>query len=93
MCVRCHPEQPALVAAGTFNGEVMVWDLSRGLTVKAFQLPGGEGAVEGKAVEEVGGGDAFADEQLVASSRIDDYFHREPISSVRHVVCVRRAVC
>ena len=28
MSVACHPELPAVVAAGTFNGEVYVWDTS-----------------------------------------------------------------
>jgi hypothetical protein len=27
-CVQCHPSMPALVAAGSFNGEVIVWDLT-----------------------------------------------------------------
>jgi len=27
-CVRWHPERPAIVAAGSFNGEVVVWDVS-----------------------------------------------------------------
>lgn len=26
MCVACHPKNPAIVAAGSFNGEVLVWD-------------------------------------------------------------------
>ena len=25
MCVAFHPEHPAMVAGGTFNGEVRVW--------------------------------------------------------------------
>nr|XP_054766400.1 cytoplasmic dynein 2 intermediate chain 2-like [Lytechinus pictus] len=29
MCVTFHPTLPALVAGGTFNGEVMIWDLSK----------------------------------------------------------------
>ena len=28
MSVSCHPETPSLVAAGSFNGEVIVWDLT-----------------------------------------------------------------
>lgn len=54
MCVACHPEMPSVVAAGTFNGEVAVWDTN---------LP----------------------EPHVAQSRIDDYFHREPVSRVEWV--------
>lgn len=29
MCCAYHPEQPALVAGGTFNGDMYVWDLSK----------------------------------------------------------------
>ncbi|ESO90367.1 hypothetical protein LOTGIDRAFT_233855 [Lottia gigantea] len=29
MCVEFHPTNPALIAGGNFNGEVMVWDLSK----------------------------------------------------------------
>lgn len=29
MCASFHPTHPALLAGGTFNGEVMVWDLSK----------------------------------------------------------------
>ena len=28
MCVAFHPEHPALVAGGTFNGEVRIWNTS-----------------------------------------------------------------
>lgn len=28
MCVKYHPQSPALVVAGSFNGEVIVWDLT-----------------------------------------------------------------
>jgi WD40 repeat protein len=28
MCLRFHPTSPSLVAAGSFNGEVLVWDLN-----------------------------------------------------------------
>jgi WD40 repeat protein len=54
MCVACHPEQPAIVAAGSFNGEVYVWNTG-------------------------------AEEQLLACTQIDDYFHREPIATVAWV--------
>ena len=57
MSVACHPELPALVAAGTFNGEVYVWDTS------------------------------IDDERpmQIAATRIDDYFHREAVISVKWV--------
>lgn len=53
--VAWHPERPGVLAAGTFGGEVFVWDLNR---------------------EEADG------ETLVARSRSDDYFHREPVLRV-----------
>jgi len=52
MCVACHPLQPSIVAAGSFNGEVLLVDLSSADTP-------------------------------VTCSRIDDYFHREPVRSLR----------
>lgn len=29
MCVACHPKKPALIAAGSYYGEVVVWDTAR----------------------------------------------------------------
>lgn len=29
MCVAFHPKNPAIIAGGNFNGEVLLWDLSR----------------------------------------------------------------
>ena len=28
MCIKCHPSQPAVIVGGSFNGEILVWDLS-----------------------------------------------------------------
>mmetsp|Transcript_7441 Transcript_7441/g.11118 ORF Transcript_7441/g.11118 Transcript_7441/m.11118 type:complete len:618 (+) Transcript_7441:28-1881(+) len=52
--VCCHPQKPALVAAGSFYGEILLYDFSK----------------------------SRAEEPLIASSDIDDYFHREPISGL-----------
>lgn len=38
MCVSCHPTIPSLVAGGTFNGEVIVWDTSIPLTTTSEEL-------------------------------------------------------
>ena len=29
MSVACHPERPGIIAGGTFNGEVVIWDTAR----------------------------------------------------------------
>ncbi|GMH73254.1 hypothetical protein TrRE_jg7736, partial [Triparma retinervis] len=50
-CVCSHPEMPAVFAAGSFNGEIMCFDVS-------------------------------LEEPLTMCSKIDDYFHREPISKL-----------
>ena len=57
MSVACHPELPAVIAAGTFNGEIVVWDTS------------------------------IEDERpmMIASTRIDDYFHREAVVSLKWI--------
>eukprot|EP00939_MAST-03C_sp_MAST-3C-sp1_P005438 g5438.t1 len=59
--IACHPENPALVAAGTFNGELLVLNT----------------AASARSTGDV--------ESLVARSLIDDYFHREPITSVEWI--------
>ena len=50
-CVCSHPEMPAVFAAGSFNGEIMCFDVA-------------------------------LEEPLTMCSKIDDYFHREPISKL-----------
>ncbi|CAM9422408.1 unnamed protein product, partial [Sphacelaria rigidula] len=54
MCVSCHPVRPAVVAAGSFNGEIIVWDIAK-------------------------------DEPLLATTKIDDLFHREPVTALSWV--------
>ncbi|XP_070539998.1 cytoplasmic dynein 2 intermediate chain 2-like isoform X2 [Ptychodera flava] len=29
MCIAFHPKKPAIIAGGNFNGEIVIWDLSR----------------------------------------------------------------
>lgn len=56
MCLAFHPTQPAVLAGGTYNGELMIWNTA---------------------------GDDL--DPLVASSSIDDYFHREAIQTVEWI--------
>jgi WD40 repeat protein len=51
-----HPTQPAILAGGTYNGELMIWNT---------------------ASDDL--------DPLVASSSIDDYFHREAIQTVQWI--------
>jgi len=53
MCIAFHPTQPAVLAGGTYSGELLIWNTATG------EL-----------------------DPLVASSSIDDYFHREAIQEV-----------
>lgn len=53
MCLAFHPTQPGVLAGGTYNGELLIWDTASG------EL-----------------------DPLVASSTIDDYFHREAIQQI-----------
>ena len=83
MCVACHPERPALVAAGSFNGEVYVWDTAA--AEGGAQDGGGSGAAGG-------GGGGGGETTLLACTRIDDYFHREPVAQVSWVFDMARQV-
>lgn len=56
MCLSFHPTQPAILAGGTYNGELMIWNT---------------------ASDDL--------DPLIASSSIDDYFHREAIQSVEWI--------
>eukprot|EP00928_Gymnodinium_smaydae_P070185 TRINITY_DN54095_c0_g1_i1.p1 TRINITY_DN54095_c0_g1~~TRINITY_DN54095_c0_g1_i1.p1 ORF type:complete len:593 (+),score=73.99 TRINITY_DN54095_c0_g1_i1:68-1780(+) len=56
MSLAFHPTQPAILAGGTYNGELMIWN-----TASTDLDP------------------------LVASSSIDDYFHREAIQAIEWV--------
>lgn len=56
MCLAFHPAKPNVLAGGTYNGELMIWDT---------------------ASEDL--------DPLLASSSIDDYFHREAIQTVEWI--------
>lgn len=56
MCLAFHPTKPGILAGGTYNGELLIWDT---------------------ASNEL--------DPLVASSTIDDYFHREAIQQVQWI--------
>jgi len=56
MALAFHPTKPGVLAGGTYNGELQIWDTA--------------------------GGEL---DPLVASSSIDDYFHREAIQAVEWI--------
>nr|CAH8856881.1 unnamed protein product [Trichobilharzia regenti] len=43
MCIKCHPTIPSLLAGGTYTGNVVIWDLSRG---NDYMLTNTEGTTE-----------------------------------------------
>ena len=66
-CVAFHPTDPSFIAAGSLDGEVMVWDLSRDDKENAGDVRNASKTV----------GDA-----LVGKSEVSDASHREPVTSV-----------
>ena len=104
MCVAPHPKMPSIVAAGSFNGEVIVYDLSlassSGSQATANLVAAATEAARRKAKKSGGGGGDDGDDggdddtgeaavtiadPVLHTSRIDDYFHREPVGSLRWV--------
>lgn len=61
MSVAAHPVKPGVIAAGSFHGEVRVWNLNK---------PEGE--------------------QLIASTRVSEWSHREPVSRLEWIVEPRK---
>mmetsp|Transcript_88445 Transcript_88445/g.249238 ORF Transcript_88445/g.249238 Transcript_88445/m.249238 type:complete len:575 (+) Transcript_88445:127-1851(+) len=57
MSLAFHPTQPAVLAGGTYNGELLIWNTA------SSEL-----------------------DPLLASSSIDDYFHREAIQAVEWIL-------
>jgi WD40 repeat protein len=71
-CVAFHPADPAVVAAGSFDGEVLVWDI-RGDGDGDGDGDGKENR-DGPNMKTQTGGDC-----LVAKSAVSDASHREPV--------------
>ena len=71
-CVAWHPADPAVVAAGSFDGEVHVWDV-RG---------DGDGDGDGDGKENRRETRAETGEGFVARSAVSDASHREPVTAV-----------
>ena len=69
-----HPREPAIIAAGTFSGEVIVWDVQRGLRVE--EVGSGDDASSAR--------DSNLD-PLICKSRIDDFLHREAVCALSWV--------
>lgn len=88
MCVACHPVMPSIVAAGTFNGEVgTAWEQQLSCSLAYCVRSASDDCSYGCGWQQVVVWDMNnTDEPLVARSRIDDYFHREPIARVRRGV-------
>ena len=78
-CVAWHPVDPAVVAAGSFDGEVHVWDV-RG---------DADGDGDGDGKENVLG--KRSNDGFVARSAVSDASHREPVVSVAWLRSARAA--
>ena len=95
MCIAYHPERPTIIAGGMFNGEIRVWDTSLLETAQAGA--GAASAAEddntAASASSTASGASGASSSLAADagnpllmrSRIDDYFHREPIARLEWV--------
>ena len=85
-CVAFHPTKPNVVAAGSLDGEVMVWDLAidADAAVAAKGVPaGGVDGVPRSDGGRLGGGNGGAvGDALVGKSEVSDASHREPVTRV-----------
>ena len=80
-CVAWHPVDPAVVAAGSFDGEVHVWDVRGDAD--------GDGDGDGDGKENVLG--KRSNDGFVARSAVSDASHREPVVSVAWLRSARAA--
>ena len=80
-CVAWHPVDPAVVAAGSFDGEVHVWDVRGDAD--------GDGDGDGDGKENVLG--KRSNDGFVARSAVSHASHREPVVSVAWLRSARAA--
>ena len=78
-CVAWHPVDPAVVAAGSFDGEVHVWDVRGDAD--------GDGDGDGKENRQ----NRRSNDGFVARSAVSDASHREPVVSVAWLRSARAA--
>eukprot|EP00566_Odontella_aurita_P036629 CAMPEP_0113600194 /NCGR_PEP_ID=MMETSP0015_2-20120614/42576_1 /TAXON_ID=2838 /ORGANISM="Odontella" /LENGTH=725 /DNA_ID=CAMNT_0000508433 /DNA_START=379 /DNA_END=2553 /DNA_ORIENTATION=+ /assembly_acc=CAM_ASM_000160 len=72
VCLAAHPSRPAVLAAGSSDGEVLLLDFARSPSPPP---PPREGTQQSKS-------SSLPSSPLVASSKIGEYYHREPVEAV-----------
>jgi len=69
-----HPREPSIVAAGTFSGELIVWDVQRGLRAEDNESGGSSNPSNDSNLD-----------PLLYKTRIDDFLHREAVCGLSWV--------
>ena len=85
-CVAFHPQKPNVVAAGSLDGEVMVWDLAidadAAVAAKGVPAGGADGVPRSDGGRLGGGKGGAVGDALVGKSEVSDASHREPVTRV-----------
>lgn len=71
-CISTHPEKPSLIAAGSFNGEVIVWDTSTSTNNNSLS----SNTTNTNVIAVAG------TEEPIGVSPIVEYCHKEPVTAV-----------
>ena len=71
-CISTHPEKPSVIAAGSFNGEVIVWDTSTSTNNNSL----GSNTTSTHVIAVAG------TEEPIGVSPIVEYCHKEPVTAV-----------